>query len=369
MARRTLAAGGVAVVLVAAVGVAAMLVAGVAPTTAAPSLWVNADPGDITHGEGEQSIGLFVEGVTEPTTVTVDLTPLAEAGVNLSAATASIERGAEVPATVRLDRTDEGVFARVQVEPPGDEPAAGTVVLQLKGLNTTDGAHTQLSYPVTYADERRSAQSFRLADPDLPWVGSLTEAEQLVTERANASQEVRIALAAVPASDGATVRLNLSALAARNVSLADATVTARLTDPEDGVTLQRSRLTETGVELQLTTARRTDLTVRLTLRGLDTRGARPAKGLRYTVTFDGAGGTTSDRTASFGLYAPGETPTETPPPTTSPPPETADGATDRPSGDGETPRPVTHTTAPGIGVVGAVLAVVAALVVGRCWRR
>lgn len=338
-------------------------------------MFVNINPADVEHGDTEQSMAVFVEGVTEPTEVVVNVTSLSEAGVDLSNATVETT-GTDSSVDATLTRHGDAVLVRVTLDPGTDTPTDFDFGLTLRGLDTTNASHTRLAYVVEHDDERGQTQRFSLENPDLPWVSTLTRTERLLTGQRNTSQTTRINLDGVPATETATVRVDLSALTARNVSLADASLSAELTDPEQGATLRRAELRGSTVELTLHTERETDVWIDLTVGDLDTRGADPAEDLRYVVAFESPAGTSSGTTDPFGLYAPGNTPTPTASPTdgltvTPTPPltptATADG-TSTPTAstptassptDANTPTP--GSAGPGFGVVVALIALVGCL--------
>lgn len=312
-------------VLVLAVATSAVAVG---PSAATQSVWVNVDPGDLEHGDAEQSMEVLVEGATESTEFTVNVTSLADAGVDLSDAAVSVDEPPGAAVDAALVRSGDDVLVRVSVDPEdGTAPADVEFGMTLTGLDTANASHARLDYGVTYEGGQRTTPTFELRNPDLPWVSPLTRSEYLVTGERNASQHTRVTLDDVPAADEATVRIDISALTARNVSLSTATVEARLVEPDEGASLRRVELDGSTVELSIRTETETDVTVELALRGLDTRGAEPADDLRYVIAFEGPAGTMSGTSQPFGLYAPGDTPTATPPPTTAPPTRGPPGGT------------------------------------------
>jgi hypothetical protein len=281
----------------------------------------------------------------------VNVTPLAAAGVDLSAASAravNLDRE-RLRATATLVRTATGTArVRVRVAPASGDPIRdGEFRLVLDDLNTTDAAHTRLSYPVTYADVRQSSPRFDLVDPELPWVSRLTRTDWLVTGRANASQPVAVSLLEVPANASTTVRIDLSPLSDRGVSLANTTLAVR--DRPLDATVRDVGLNGSVATFTLRTDAQ-DPRVDVVVRGVDTRGASPADPLRYPVTVEVPAGTVTDSTVPFGLYAPTDTPTPTPPPTpdlptTTQPPPDSDG-TGRDEDTPDTTRPATGSATP-----------------------
>lgn len=332
------------------------------PALATGAVWVNVEPDDVRHGDTEQSMAVFVEGVDGSAEFVVNVTPLAAAGVDLSAAAVEADGPADVSIDPALDRSGDTALVRVSLDTETDRTTDVSFEVTLTGLETANATHTRLEYGIEYADDQRRSQTFELRDPDLPWVSPLTRTDDLLTGQRNASQHTVIRLDEVPAAEAATVRIDVSALAERNVSLAEATVTARLTDPDTGAAIEVVERNGRAVELTLSTAAETDVTIELALHGLDTRDAEPADDLRYGIEFAGAAGTMSGAAQPFGLYPPGGTPTATPPPTNgltttpSPPPTTSEGR-------GSPGGPVGST--PGFGPAAAVLALLLVAVVAR----
>jgi len=98
--------------------------------------------------------------------------------------------------------------------------------------------------------------------------------------------------------------------------------------------------------LTLRTDSETDVTIEMTIHGLDTQQADPTEQLQHVIHYEPAAGTMSGTTEPFGLYAPDNTPTPTP----------------SPHG------PITPTpgsNGPGFGLVVTLLAMVGALSVAR----
>lgn len=324
--------------------------AAVGPSIATGSIWVNVDPEDIRHGEAEQTMEVFVEGVSGSSEFVVNVTPLAAAGVDLSGAAVELDDPAEVSADASIERTGEFVLIRVTIDAATDSTTDASFGLTLTGLETANANHTRLNYGIEYEDGQRQSQTFELANPDLPWVSSLTRTDDLVTGQRNASQHTSVRLDEVPAAEAATVRIDISALAARDVTLSDATVTARLAHPDQGADLRHVERNGSEVEMTLQTASETDVAIELTLHDLDTRNAEPASDLRYWIEFEGPGGSMASAAQAFGLYAPGETPTATPPPskglTTTEPPTVAASDMETATAGGSTP---------GFGLLAAIL--------------
>lgn len=358
--------------VLAAIFTIALATLAVGPAVGTPSLWVNVDPEGLEHGDTSQSIEVLVEGVDGPTSFVLDVTSLAEAGVDLSGMGVEVDRPVEPRVDATVLRTDGDVLVRVALD-PGEDATTGQVAfgMTLTGLDTANASHARLDYGVRYGNETAETRTFDLRDPELPWVGSLTRTERAITSRSNATQVTRIQLVDVPAVEGATVRVDLSAATARGVSLADARLTARLLEPDTGGELRRVALNGSTVELGLRTERRTDVTVELALRGLDTRGADPATDLRYGVTFESPAGSVSGTTEPFGLYAPGETPTRTPSPEcclTTTPPGTGTTDTDPAGTASPTPAPSPAGTTGdgrGFGVPAVLVALVSLLLLAR----
>jgi hypothetical protein len=335
---------------------AGLLVASAVPLAAGPAAAQTFDasvsPDDIVHGDARQSMEVFVRNVDTEQSFVVNVTPLAAAGVDLSAASAravNLDRD-RLRANATLVGSANGTArVRVRVAPASGDPIRdGEFRLVLDDLNTTDAAHTRLSYPVTYADVRQSSPRFDLADPELPWVGPLTRTDWLVTGRANASQPVTVSLLEVPVNTSATVRIDLSPLSDRGVSLTNATLVVR--DRPLDATVRDVGLNGSVATFTLRTDTR-DPRVDVVVRGVDTRGASPADPLRYPVTVGVPAGTVTDSTKPFGLYAPTDTPTPTPPPTpdlptTTRPPTDSNGP-DRGEGPPDTTtRPATGSPTP-----------------------
>lgn len=326
----------------------------VAPSISTSSLWVNVDPDDIRHGESEQTMEVFVEGVSGSSEFVVNVTPLAAAGVDLSGTSVEVDDPAEVSADASIVRTGEAVLVRVTLDAATDSPTDASFGLTLTGLETANANHTRLNYGIEYEDDHRQSQTFELANPDLPWVSSLTRTDDLVTGQRNASQHTSVRLDEVPAAEAATVRVDISALAARNVTLSDATVTARLTHPDQGADLRHVERNGNKVEMTLQTASETDVAIELSLHDLDTRNAEPERDLRYWIEYEGPGGSMAGAAQPFGLYTPGETPTATPPPsdglTTTEPPTAS--PSDMETGTAGGP---TVGSTPGFGLLATVL--------------
>lgn len=332
------------------------------PALATGSVWVNVEPDDLQHGDTEQSMAVFVEGVDGSAEFVVNVTPLAAAGVDLSAAAVEADGPADVSIDPTLDRSGDAALVRVRLDTETDRTTDVSFEVTLTGLETANATHTRIEYGIENGGDQRRSQTFELQNPDLPWVSPLTRTDDLLTRQRNASQYTAVRLDEVPAAEAATVRIDLSALAERNVSLADATVTVRLTYPDNGAAIEMVERNGSSVELTLSTADETDLAIELTLHGLDTRDAEPADDLRYVIEFTGAAGTMSAPAQPFGLYPPGDTPTATPPPTNgltttpSPPPTTTEGG-------GSHEGPIGST--PGFGPAAAVLALLLVAVVAR----
>jgi hypothetical protein len=248
--------------------VVALVVTGatVGPSIATSSVWVNVEPHDVQHGESEQPIGVFVEGVSGSTEVVLNVTPLVTAGVDLSTAAVETEGPADTSIDATLDRSNDTALVRVTLDTGTDTATDVSFRLTLTGLDTAAASHTRLNYGIAYEGGQRQSQTFELANPDLPWVSPLSRTEDLVTGQRNTSQHTSVRLDEVPAAEAATVRIDLSALAARNVSLADATVTARLAHPDQGAELRHVEHDGRAVELTLQTAAETDVAIGLTLR-------------------------------------------------------------------------------------------------------
>lgn len=318
------------------------------------ALWVNVDPDDLRHGEAKQTMDVFVEGVSGSSEFVVNVTPLAASGVDLSGAAVEVDDPAEVSADASIERPGEVVLIRVTIDAATDSTTDASFGLTLTGLETANATHTRLAYSIRYEDGQRQSQTFELANPDLPWVSPLTRSDDLVTGQRNASQHTSVRLDEVPTAEAATVRIDISGLAARNVTLSDATVTARLTHPDQGADLRHVERNGSEVEMTLHTASETDVAIELTLHDLDTRNAEPASDLRYWIQFEGPGGSMAGAAQPFGLYAPGETPTATPPPsdglsTTEPPTDSASDIETATSGG-----PTVGST-PGFGLFAAIL--------------
>jgi PGF-CTERM protein len=371
-------------VLVALVQILAVLGAGAgtgaAGATDTQSLWVDVAPETVTHGDEQQTMGVLVEGLDAASTFTVNVTPLSAAGVDLSAASVRAVDTDGLDANATLERIDGSDSVRVELAPPADATTTQyTFRLVLDGIDTTDAAHTHLTYTVEYTGDTAGTRRFELKDPQLPWVSTLTDADRLVRGHEDASQTVRVNFDAFPAVETATITVDLEPLAAQNVSLADATVTLR--DVSEPVDVRRVSLNGSTVELRVSAAERVDPTFELVVSRLDTRGATPADPLYYEVTAVMPAGTVSGSTEGFGLYAPDDTPTPTPPPTTFPtttPPPTdatspADPGETPPSTQSPTPFPGTQVDGndeasveiPGFGVIGVLAALASAVLLGR----
>lgn len=338
--------------------------AAVGPSIATSSVWVNVDPDDVQHGESEQSMDVFVEGVSGSTEVVLNVTPLATAGVDLSTAAVETEGPADTSIDATIDRGSDSALVRVSVDTGTDSATDVSFRLTLTGLDSATASHTRLNYGIDYEDGQRQSQTFELANPDLPWVSPLTRTDDLVTGQRNASQHTSVRLDEVPAAEAATVGLDLSGLAARNVTLSDVTVSARLTAPDQGADLRHVERNGSEVDMTLQTTAETDVTIDLTLHGLDTRHAEPATDLRYGIEFEGPGGSMAGTAQPFGLYAPDETPTATPPPsngltTTEPPTDSGTG-----SETGTAGSPTVGST-PGFGLVAVGLSLLLIAVIAR----
>jgi hypothetical protein len=341
--------------------------------SASRSVWVNVEPGDVTHGETEQSMDVLVEEPPDDFAFVVNVSSLADAGVDLTNASVDVDQPEDATVNATLTRVDGDVLVRVELD-TDDTPGDLRFEMTLTGMATENASHTRLSYDVQYGDQRRGTRTFDLRNPDLPWVSTLTRADRLLSGERNASQRVRVVLDDVPATDAAMVRVDLSALTDRGVSLSAATVDATPVEPDRNGRLRDVELDGDTVVFTLGTAEETDFTIEFWLRGLDTRGADPADRLRHAVTFEGDAGTVAGMTEPFGLYAPGDTPTPTATPTgpltttPSPTPTPSETPGETTPTASETSRDVmtddtgTAGTAPGFSVLSGLIAALLAVV-------
>jgi hypothetical protein len=276
---------------------------------AGPSLTV-LNPDDIRPGDTEQSIHIAGESLAESTTLVVDLTPLVDAGTDLSDASASIRASGGVDATATID---DHTRVRVRMNPT-ESSTDFRVHVRLRGLGTANATPGVLRYDATFDGRAVDSDPFRVNDPSIPEVSRVVEPTHLVVVERTTTQRMRLVLLDVPANE-TIVTVDLAALRRANASLRGATVTTEVALPDRGVTVRTAERRGTTVTLAVaSTDARDRVAITLSVRGIDTRAATPTTDLRYPITATTSAGSMTVESEPFGLYRPGETPSPTPTP-------------------------------------------------------
>lgn len=330
------------------------------------------NPTDVDHGETTQTLHLGGQLPTNATHLTVDVSSLAEAGVDLSNASVVVERstpGVRVDAS--LERAGDSTVVRATLDAT-EGPTGFRLALKLRGLETADADQAWLRYDGTVGDSRFESNRFRLEAAAMPDVGASVASDPLVVGRAAASQRLRVVVFDAPPETTVTITVDTAPLRRANVSLVALAADARVV--EGNLTLEGVEPVEGGVRLRGTTGSGEFSAVRLDLSGLDTRGATPTEGLAYPVTIEAPAGSKTLDGEAFGVYRPGEAPTPTETVVESPtetPTETAQSAS--PSPESENAANETGAPSPGgtggptgfTAVAGLVAVLLAALLSSR----
>ena len=277
---------------------------------AGPSLTV-LNPDDVRPGDTEQSIHIAGESLAEPTTLVVDLTPLVDAGTDLSDASASIRASGGVDATATMSNDHARVRVRMS---PTESSTDFRVHVRLRGLGTANATPGVLRYDATFDGRAVDSDPFRVNDPSIPEVSRVVEPTHLVVGERATTQRMRLILLEVPANE-TIVTVDLAALRRANASLRGATVTTEVALPDRGVTVRTAERRGTTVTLAVASTDAQDrVAITLAVRGIDTRAATPTTDLRYPITATTSAGSMTVESEPFGLYRPGETPSPTPTP-------------------------------------------------------
>jgi hypothetical protein len=265
-------------------------------------------PADIDHGETAQTIRLGGEVPAGETTLTVDVTPLAGAGVALSNASAAVARS---PGDLASDATVERIGDRTVIRTTlnASEPTSFRLALRLEGLETADAETDRLRYDGTLGNRSFQSNLFQLEPPGLPDLRADVESDRLTAGRADASQRLRVAIVDTPPGTPVTVAVDLRALEHAGVSVGDLRADAAVVDGD--LTVERLTVAGSTVEMGVVAGSTDGGAVALDLSGVDTRMADPADGLRYRLTVDAPAGAKTVTSNPFGIYAAGEAPTPT----------------------------------------------------------
>lgn len=222
-----------------------------APVAAADGEIRALNPSHLEHGDSAQTISIVGTAPGELTVLTIDVTPLAAAGVDLSNATLSVDRDPnDLLSNARIERTDDAVLLRVRIAARANDTDF-RARLRLDNIDTSDADHTDLRYDADFGDQSLHSHWFELSDPRIPELSEVSEPEWLVAGQENASQETRLIMFSLPSNTSLTVTVDLSNLTEAGVALTDVEATATISDQGATVkSVQRSGSTvEIGVDV------------------------------------------------------------------------------------------------------------------------
>lgn len=265
-------------------------------------------PTDIEHGDTTQLIrigGRVPAGTSE---MAIDITPLSEAGVDLSNASVAVNRSQDnMQVTATIDR--RGERTRVRIEFKTTTETSFRLALRLRQLQTATADQTWVRYNATAGDQAVESNRFRIESSDMPGVGLSFDSESLILGQPEETQRFRVSVFDAQPDTPVSIRIDISSLREANVSLSELETDASVVEGDavlQGVTRSNDTIT---VEARIPSEGRTSFEINLT--GLDTRGATATEERRYRVTLDAPAGSKTIESESFGIYPPGGAPTPT----------------------------------------------------------
>lgn len=312
-------------------------------------------PADVDHGDTKQMIRIGGQAPAGTSEMTIDITPLSEAGVDLSNASVAVNRSlGSMQVDPTIDRSGEGTTLRIEFD--AETETSFRLALQLRQLNTSTADQTWVRYEASAGDQDIQSNRFRIESPDMPGVGIGIDSDSLIVGQSEETQQLRVSVFDAPPDTPVTITVDIRSLREANVSLADLETDARVLEG-DAVLQEVTRSDGTiTLDARITGGERASFELDLT--ELDTSGAMTTDELRYPVTLEAPAGSKTIESGAFGIYPPGENPTPT---------ETIwESPTQTETSTAPAP---TDTAAPGTPPWATGIAVIAAIALGLLRRR
>ncbi len=265
-------------------------------------------PTDIDLGETSQLISLGGSVPSGESTLEIDLTPLADAGVDMSAATVEVNRSRpDLQVDSRIERTDSGAFLRAAIN--ATEATSYRLRFRLENLSTSDAVQTWVRYEASIGEASTDSNRFRIEPAGMPDLVADPESDGLIVDQPDEQQRIRLTVFDAPQETPVSISLQTTSLRDAGVSIASLSPETSIADGD--AVVNRVGMNGTNIVIDARTGNSEQSSIILELSGLDTREAVSTTDIRYSVSIEAPVGTKTIQSLPFGLYRPGEAPTPT----------------------------------------------------------